>query len=98
MEEVPLYAKVLSYIFIMVYTVSVTMESKGLMRWRRGYRLIERELSLWEARSPAPPAFITARYGKNFAQYFDSIASKFRAPAGGCTLPERISCAVTGLP
>ena len=35
---------------------------------------------------------------KNLTQYFDNSWSKFRAPAGGCTLPERISCAVTGFP
>jgi hypothetical protein len=31
-------------------------------------------------------------------QYLDRTASKFRVPAGGCTLPLRISPAVTGLP
>ena len=37
---------------------------------------------------------------KNFdcAQYFDRTCCNFFAPSGGCTLPERMSFAATGLP
>ena len=35
---------------------------------------------------------------KNYAQYFDRTCCNFCAPSGGCTLPERMSLAATGLP
>ena len=51
----------------------------------------------WKNESDILPVFL-ARKTLTALSYFDRTSSNFFAPAGGCTLPERMSFASTGLP